>query len=160
MQRIRGEFHAGYYDEERSFFDATLAVDAAGGDFDEPVTQISIGFTDDGHFVFAELPEHINTSMISKVYRTYDSDWKVYQIELSENGEIIKSSIKPYDALDRLQGDNWEWLEEGCEVTGWVDETRCILNYPEAVYGKRRMNPSIERWGCEFLIHRHRNILL
>lgn len=137
------EFHAGYYDEENRFYDATVAVDAVGGDFDEPVNQISIGFTEDGHFVFAELP----AISLWTAYNTYDSDWKVYQVDLAENGEIIKSSMKPYDSLDKLQGDNWEWLEEGCEVTDWINETHCILNYPEKsaelLYGELR----IDRWG-------------
>lgn len=142
-----GEYHAGYYDEENRFYDATVAVDAVGGDFDEPVNQISIGFTEDGHFVFAELPPNSLSTFYVGGYHTYDSDWKVYQVDLAENGEIIKSSMKPYDALDKLQGDNWEWLEEGCEVTAWMDETRCILNYPEEsaelLYGELR----IDRWG-------------
>ena len=64
------EFHAGYYDEENRFYDATVAVDAVGGDFDEPVIQISIGFTEDGHFVFAELPEISYWS----AYNTYNSE--------------------------------------------------------------------------------------
>lgn len=143
MAEDTGEFHAGYYNEENRFYDATVAVDAVGGDFDEPVNQISIGFTEDGHFVFAELP----AVSLWTTYNTYDSDWKVYQVDLAENGEIIKSSMKPYDSLDKLQGDNWEWLEEGCEVTDWMDETHCILNYPEEsaelLYGELR----IDRWS-------------
>ncbi len=142
-----GEYHAGYYDEENRFYDATVAVDAVGGDFDEPVNQISIGFTEDGHFVFAELPPNSLSTFYVGGYHTYDSDWKVYQVDLAENGEIIKSSMKPYDSLDKLQGDNWEWLEEGCEVTDWIDETHCIINYPEEsaelLYGELR----IDRWG-------------
>ncbi len=142
-----GEYHAGYYDEERRFHDATVAVDAVGGDFDEPVNQISIGFTEDGRFVFAELPPKSLSTFWVGGYQTYESDWKVYQVDLAEDGEIVESSMKPYDALDKLQGDNWEWLEEGCEVTDWLDETHCILNYPEKsaelLYGELR----IDRWG-------------
>lgn len=142
-----GEYHAGYYDEEKRFHDVTVAVDAVGGDFDEPIKQISIGFTEDGYFVFAELPPKSLDTLFVGGYHAYNSDWKVYQVNLGEHGEVIESSMKPYDDLNRLQGDNWEWLEEGCEVTDWMDETRCLLNYPEEtarlLYGELR----IDRWN-------------
>ncbi len=85
-----------------------MAVDAVGGDVDDSFKEISIVFTEDGLFVFAELPPNSLSTFYVGGYHTYDSDWKVYQVDLAENGEIIKSSMKPYDALDNLQGDNWE----------------------------------------------------
>lgn len=55
--------------------------------------------------------------------------------------------MKSYDSLDKLQGDNWEWLEENCEVTDWIDETHCIVNYPEEAVDLMFGDMRIDRWG-------------
>lgn len=139
-----GEYHAGWYDEDNRYYDVTEFTDSVKGDFEEPVQQIAIGFTDDGHFVFAEIPK--KDFFLVGGYHTFSSEWKVYQVDVSTNRSAVKNSMKPYSGVADLQGDGWDWLGENCEVTDWIDSDHCIINYPEEVsYSK------IKRWGVRLL---------
>lgn len=138
------EYHAGWYGENMVYYDVTEFTDSVKGDFEEPVQQISIGFTDDGHFVFAEIPKE--NSFFIGGYHTSAPEWKVYQVDVSTNKSVVKNSMKPYNGVADFQGDSWDWLEEYSEVTDWIDDDRCIINYPE-----KRTSYKVNRWGVRLL---------
>lgn len=47
---------------------------------------------------------------------------------------MLKNTVKPFNDLDDLVGHNWDWLEKDCEVSDWIDENTCVVNYPEEYY--------------------------
>lgn len=139
-----GEYRAGYYKEGESLYytDISKCVGAVGGDFDDPVKQMAIGFTEDGRFIFADMP-----SALGWYYDT--SEWEFSQVETAGSAEVIKNSLKTYDSADDflMRGDGWDWMEKNWELTDWIDDTRCLINYPEESVGLMFGGDRIDRWG-------------
>lgn len=139
-----GEYRAGYYKEGEGLYytDISKCVGAVGGDFDEPVKQMAIGFAEDGRFIFADMP-----SAPGWYYDT--SEWEFSQVETVGSTEGIKSSLKTYDSADDflMRGDSWDWMEKNWELTDWIDDTRCLINYPEESVGLMFGGDRIDRWG-------------
>lgn len=140
-----GEYRAGYYKEGEGLYytDISKCVDAVGGDFDEPVKQMAIGFTKNGRFIFADMP-----SVPGWYYDT--SDWVFSQVEMSDySTDVIRNSLKTYDTADDflMRGDGWNWMEKNWELTDWIDDTRCLINYPEKSVGLMMGGDRIDRWG-------------
>lgn len=137
-----GETHAGFYKagEELRYVDVTKSIGAGGSDFDDLTVQLALGFTDSNQFIFADA----TGAPASFIYRT--DYWTAYQVKVSDTGNV--SSSQSYNDLNTflMEGDSWSWIGEHWELTDWIDDTRCLINYPEesvATLGGIR----IDRWG-------------
>ncbi|MCM1046465.1 MAG: hypothetical protein NC417_13245 [Candidatus Gastranaerophilales bacterium] len=139
-----GEYRAGCYKEGEGLYytDISKCIDAVGGDFDEPVKQMAVGFTEDGRFIFADMP-----SAPGWFYDT--SEWQFSQVKLADSSDAIKTSLQTYDSADDflMRGDGWNWMEKNWELTDWIDDTRCLVNYPEESVGLMMGGDRIDRWG-------------
>lgn len=137
-----GEYRAGFYKEGEGLYytDVTKAIGAVGGDFDDPTVQLALGFTDNNQFIFANLPNGTNW-----IYKT--EDWEVSQVKVSDSGNV--GSLQSYNDLDNflMQGDSWNWMGKNWELTDWIDDTRCLINYPEESVGLLFGGDRIDRWG-------------
>ena len=143
------ECRAGYYREGEGLYytDVSKSIGAVGGDFDEPVKQMAIGFTDDNQFLFADIPSIPN-------FFYYDTaEWSFSRVKVSDNGAVIDASSKPFDNADAflMRGENWGWWPKNCELTDWIDGTHCLINYPEESVELLFGGDRIDRWGVRIL---------
>lgn len=142
------ECRAGYYREGEKLYytDVTKSIGAVKGDFDEPVKQMAIGFTEGNQFVLADVPN------IPNFY--YDTaEWAFSQVDVSDNGTVVNSTLQAFNEADDflMRGESWEWWPENCELTDWVDDTHCIINYPAESVGLMFGGDRIDRWDVRIL---------
>lgn len=107
------ETHAGWLSSDGSFFDITEAVGMApNGDFANPVKHISMGFTDNGYFVFCDSSKPLAA--------------KYYSVPLSNvsPGAIVEEYTMPYSTCDTSYSDR---LSSYDFPSDWIDATHCIV---------------------------------
>lgn len=118
-----GELHAGFYDENEIFTDITELAGFVRGDFDKPVRQLAIGFTDDGQFVFADTVELNQVDDIK--------NWTFYQVRVSDNLNTIKNSLQQFNNVDDFlkYGEKWELPTNCCAISDVIDNDTLIIDY-------------------------------
>lgn len=118
-----GELHAGFYDENEIFTDITELAGFVRGDFDKPVRQLAIGFTDDGQFVFADTVELNQVDDIKS--------WTFYQVQVSNNLDTIKTSLQQFNYVDDFlkYGEKWELPTTCCAISDVIDNDTFIIDY-------------------------------
>lgn len=137
-----GEYRAGFYKAGEGLYytDVTKSIGAVGGDFDDPTVQLALGFTNSNQFIFADM-----TSAPGFFYNT--ENWTTYQVKVSDTGNV--SSQQSYNDLDAflMAGDSWNWMGKNWELTDWIDDTHCLINYPEESVALMFGGDRIDRWG-------------
>lgn len=143
------EYRAGFYKEGEGVHitDVTKLVGAVGGDFDAPTKQQALGFTDSNQFIFVDMNSFGEYSIASGGLTTNIEDWIVFQVKVSDTGNIGSAQAYNDAATLLMAGDSWGWIEENWEVTDKIDDTHYLINYPEEsdelIFGGSK----IYRWG-------------
>lgn len=141
------QYHAGGYMNPRDdsgeidfdhcrIADLTEHYGFVGGDFDAPVKQMAIGFYEN-NLIFADV----------KAGWHNQSEWTFYKSAVSGSSFSSPKEYKDFNLDDYgMEGDNWEWLGDYWEVTDWIDDQRCLINYPAKQVGLAFGGDRIDRW--------------
>ena len=113
IMNSNNEAHAGWLLNDGSFFDVTEAVGMASrSDFADPVKHTSIGFTDDGYFVFCDTSKPLAA--------------QYYSVPLSDvsSGAIVEGYMMPCNTSSMNYSD---CLSSYDFPSDWIDATHCIV---------------------------------
>lgn len=106
--------HAGWIDQSGEFFDLTLALnEQAQSDFDATELYASIGFTDDGNFVYIH-PDG-----------RYDSTYHVVALTEIAPGASHEITADDRYIMDYYASDAWKWVST-CYPSCWVSEDQFL----------------------------------
>ncbi len=139
------EEHAGFIDESGTFYDVTKATNSVRSEFEEPIKQVAIGFTDDNRFIFAEGSETANQITDYSKFDIYE-----FKVEMTSDGKMRNNEKKPFSGLNNLLGNDWTWLDRNCAVTDWVDSDMCVIDYP-ADNSKYTIHRNLIKWEIHLL---------
>lgn len=108
------EQHAGWVEQSGEFFDLTVALnEQSQSDFDTPKHYNSVGFTQDGSFVYADV-----------------DDWRhpiYYKVPLDNivSGASYQLAEDDSYIMDTDYSESWRWARK-CRVSSWIDDNRFL----------------------------------